>query len=150
MLKLSKLADYGLIIMSCLAEEPSGHASARGIAPRVKIGLPTVSKVLKLLVGGGLVESLRGVNGGYRLARPATEITVVDIILALEGPIGLTECSAAVGQCSHEPLCALRSNWQLVNRAVLGVLNKITLAEMCRPLPMQHPALKNIGVESLA
>lgn len=150
MLKLSKLADYGLIIMSCLADDTSGHASARDIAIQVKVALPTVSKVLKLLVGGGLVESLRGVKGGYRLGRSASEITVVDIILALDGPIGLTECSAAAGHCSHEPICALRSNWQLVNRAVLGVLNKITLAEMCRPLPMQHPALKNIGVEALA
>ncbi len=149
MLKLSKLADYGLIVMSCLAQDTSGHASARGISAQVKVALPTVSKVLKLLVGGGLVESLRGVKGGYRLARSASEITVVDIILALDGPIGLTECSAMTGHCAHEPLCALRSNWQLVNRAVLGVLNKITLAEMCRPLPMQHPVLKNIGVEAL-
>lgn len=149
MLKLSKLADYGLIIMSCLAGDTSGHASARGITAQVMVSLPTVSKVLKLLVGAGLVESLRGVKGGYRLARPTTEITVVDIILALDGPIGLTECSAAAGHCLHEPLCAMRSNWQLVNRAVLGVLNKITLAEMCRPLPMQHPALKNIDVETL-
>lgn len=149
MLKLSKLADYGLIVMTCLAADTYMHASARDIAAEVKVSLPTVSKVLKLLVGSGLVESLRGVKGGYRLVRPASEITVVEIILALDGPIGLTECSAVAGHCSHEPICALRSNWQLVNRAVLGVLNKITLAEMSRPLPMRHPALKNIGVESL-
>lgn len=150
MLKLSKIADYGVIVMSCLAADTQGHASARGIAAQVSVAFPTVSKVLKLLVGGGLVESLRGVKGGYRLARPANQITIVDIILALDGPIGMTECSAPSGHCAHAPLCALQSNWQLVNRAVLGVLNKITLEEMCRPLSMQHPALKSSGVEALA
>ncbi len=150
MLKLSKITDYGLVVISYLAGCGAELVSARDIALQVRIGLPTVSKVLKLLVGAGLVKSLRGVQGGYQIARSPASISVVDVIAALEGPLGLTECSTAMGCCAQESVCALRSNWQRVNQLVLDVLEQFTLAEMCQPLPSQHRAFKNIHVETVA
>lgn len=150
MLKLSKLTDYGLVVISYLAGCGEELVSARDIAERVQIGLPTVSKVLKLLVGAGLVQSTRGVNGGYFIARAPSAISVVDVIAALEGPVGITECSTTMGCCSQEAVCSLRSNWQRVNQLVLNVLAQFSLAEMCQPLAAQHKAFKNIPVETIA
>lgn len=142
------MTDYGLVVISYLAGCAETLVSARDIALQVQIGLPTVSKVLKQLVGASLVRSLRGVNGGYQLARTATSISVIDVIAAFEGPLGITECSTSMGCCSQESICALRSNWQRVNHLVLTVLEQFTLAEMCQPLPRHHQAFKNIHVES--
>src|SRR5512142_1482318 len=108
MLRVSKLTDYATVIMTVLA----GHAAAEGAAAvvsaqdlgaRAHLELPTVSKLLKQLAHAGLVVSSRGVNGGYRLARAAERITIAEIVTAMEGPIGMTECSAQSGLCGHEP-----------------------------------------------
>lgn len=133
MLRLSKLTDYGTVIMTYMAREPCMLHTAREITDQTHVALPTVSKVLKRLAHAGLLVSYRGVNGGYSLARAPREITVAEIIMALEGPIGLTECSSSPGLCHQEPLCPIRPNWQRINRAVLATLERITLAEMVQP-----------------
>jgi FeS assembly SUF system regulator len=137
MLRMSKLTDYGTVVLTYLANEPGRLHAASEIAERVRVALPTVSKVLKTLVRGGLVASHRGTKGGYALARPAAHITVAQILSALEGPIGLTECSSNPGQCVQETSCSVRGNWQRINLAIRKALEEVTLAEMVQPVKPQ-------------
>src|SRR5579864_457389 len=95
MLRMSKLADYGTVIMTAIARDPDSVHSASSLAAATGVAMPTVSKVLKTLSRGGLVVSVRGVNGGYLLPRPPERITLADVIAAVDGPFGMTECSTA-------------------------------------------------------
>jgi FeS assembly SUF system regulator len=145
MLRISRLTDYATVVMTCLAASPGDVLSTAQIAECTRLELPTVSKLLKLLGRAGLVESFRGVNGGYRLARAATDISLAEIVEALEGPLGMTECSVAAGQCDFEAHCSVRGNWQRINQAVGGALKAMSLADMLQPtkpsaptMPMMH------------
>jgi FeS assembly SUF system regulator len=135
MLRIAKLTDYATSVMTLLAEQPDGVQSASELALRARLELPTVSKLLKALGQAGLVESFRGASGGYRLARAAAEISVADIIAAIEGPIGVTECSVHVGLCDHEAHCGLRGNWKRISEAVETALSQIRLSDMLEPAP---------------
>lgn len=139
MLRLSKLTDYATVVMTRLAQAPADLHSAQSLADRTLVEVPTVSKVLKKLARAGLVESQRGAQGGYRLARPAAEITVAEIIAALEGPLGMTECSIHEGLCSQEPVCSVRRNWRKISRAIVAALDEVTLADMAEPLDESVP-----------
>jgi FeS assembly SUF system regulator len=134
MLRLSKMADYGTVVMTAMIREPERSRSAAEIAAAIHVPVPTVSKILKMLARSGLVVSLRGAKGGYRLSRAAEEISLTDIIHAMDGPIGMTECSITPGLCSQEAGCAVRANWRRINQAVLGVLQAITLDQMIEPV----------------
>ena len=134
MLRVTKLADYGIVVMTHLANRP-GQWSARDIARSACLPLPMVSKILKLLSREGLLASHRGTKGGYSLSRPPEAITVADIIRALEGPIAVTECTDKVGDCDLERLCPVRSNWHRINHAIRHALEQITLSEMSHPFP---------------
>lgn len=144
MLKLSKLTDYGTVVMTALARAPEKVSNASGLATQTQISTPTVRKLLKRLVRAGLLESTRGASGGYRLIRAPEDISMADVIAALEGPIGLTECARHEGQCDIETNCRLRANWQVINQAVRGALDSVSLADMVSPLqqfqvqPEQH------------
>src|SRR5262245_4244207 len=136
MLRVTKVADYGIVVMTYLANHHPGQLSARDIAAGARLPLPVVSKILKLLQREKLLASHRGTKGGYSLSRRPEEITVADIIGALEGPIAVTECTDRVhGDCDLERLCPVRSNWHRINQAIREALEQISLAEMCRPLP---------------
>ena len=137
MLRMSKLTDYGTVVMTYLACEPGRLHAASEIALEVRVALPTVSKVLKTLTHAGLVASQRGTKGGYTLARPAARITMAEILGALEGPIGLTECASNPGQCIQETSCSVRGNWQRINLAIHRALEEVTLAEMVQPAKPQ-------------
>lgn len=146
MLKLGKLTDYATVLMTVLAADAARPLPTRELAARTHVAPPTVSKLLKLLAQHGLVESHRGVQGGYRLARPAARITVADIISALEGPIALTQCSVHKGCCSIEAYCGVRSNWRLINGAIRAALEAVTLEQMAQPLAArrsEHPLLQS-------
>ncbi|HCN90246.1 MAG TPA: SUF system Fe-S cluster assembly regulator [Oxalobacteraceae bacterium] len=144
MLRLSKMADYGTVVMTAMIREPERSRSAAEIAAAIHVPVPTVSKILKILTRGGLLVSLRGAKGGYLLVRPPAQISLVDIIDAMDGPIGMTECSVTPGLCTQESGCAVRANWQRINEAVIGVLKKITLDQMIVPVaqPIDASALK--------
>jgi FeS assembly SUF system regulator len=135
MLRVSKLTDYATVVMTCLATRGDGVMSAQALAERARLETPTVSKLLKQLAQAGLVASSRGINGGYRLARPADRISIADIVVAMEGPIGMTECSAHSGACGHEPHCGVRVNWQRINHAIAGALASVSLADMLHATP---------------
>jgi FeS assembly SUF system regulator len=136
MVRLGKLTDYGLVLMTCMAR-PAGAPmrTARDLARESKLPLSTVSKLLKELLQSGLLVSHRGTKGGYVLARDPHEISVVEIIAAIEGPMALTECSTDVtGLCTLEPCCPIKNNQQIINQAVRGVLGKIMLFDLVRPM----------------
>lgn len=140
MLRVSKLTDYATVVMTCLAAS-DGVLSAQSLAERARLEAPTVSKLLKQLAQAGLVVSTRGINGGYRLARAPERITIAEVVVAIEGPIGMTECSAHAGVCGHEPHCGVRMNWQRISRAIAAALAGVTLADMARPPPRRGAAI---------
>jgi FeS assembly SUF system regulator len=134
MLRLSKLTDYGTVIMTHLARNRGRIYSAAEVAAAIGVAVPTASKILKTLARHHLLQSLRGVNGGYLLARPPEQISLAQVIDAMEGPAGMTECSVGAGLCAQEGLCAIRANWQSINRVIFRALNSVTLAEMAQPV----------------
>ena len=127
MLRISKMADYGTLIMAMMAKEEEKLFSASEIALHTHIALPTVSKLLKKLTKSGLLVSLRGPHGGYRLKRSASEITVFEIITALEDRLGLTECSQAGSQCVLQPVCQTKGSWRVINKAIVDALSAVSL-----------------------
>ena len=139
MLRISKLTDYAILVMVELTRDGE-MLSAHALAERIHVEVPTASKVLKLLSGAGLLDSFRGASGGYRVKRTAGEISVAEVIAAIEGPIAMTECSVEEGLCTQEDNCELRGNWQRISLAVAEALNKVSLAEMGAPAgPKTNP-----------
>jgi len=131
MIRLTKIADYGVVLMSHFAAEPGRLHTASALSREAHMAVPTVSKVLKLLQRGGLLVSHRGATGGYSLARDPRDISVAEVISAMDGPIAVTECvEDSPGECSVEDVCRVRSNWQRINDAVRGALEGINLEEM--------------------
>jgi FeS assembly SUF system regulator len=130
MLRISKLTDYATVLLAELARRPADCVSASLLAEATGLETPTVSKVLKTLGKGGVVDSLRGVNGGYRLARDADQISVAAIVRAMEGPIALTECALEPGLCSHEAHCHLRGHWRQIGATVEAALDRLSLADL--------------------
>jgi FeS assembly SUF system regulator len=149
MLRVSKLTDYATEVMAVLAAAPARVHNAQELAERVRLEAPTVSKLLKQLAQAGLVESFRGVNGGYRLARAPERISIADIVTAMEGPIGMTECSAQAGLCDHETHCGVRVNWQRINDAIAGALAGVSLADMLKTPPRRRLATIPLRVASV-
>jgi len=137
MLKVSKLADYGIGLMTCLARDHAGKTvTARGMSVSMSLPLPTVSKVLKQLAGAGLLVSTRGASGGYALARIPDQISLVQMLEVFEGPMSVTECSSDHGcACELEVTCGLKANWSWINRQLLNTLAGITLQHMAGSVP---------------
>lgn len=132
MLKINKLADYGLVVMGCLAQHQQA-LNAREVATLTRIAVPTVSKVLKALTKAGLLISSRGMQGGYSLARPAENISLTQMLEVLDGDLALTDCAKVLGTCAVERGCGIRHNWQAINNVFLRTLTRITLADMLKP-----------------
>jgi FeS assembly SUF system regulator len=130
MLRISKLTDYGTVILACLAAVPAQKLTATEVAERTRLALPTVSKLLKSFHRAGLLTSTRGVRGGYQLARPASAISAAAIIDAIEGPVAITECSGQHSTCAHEVSCSTGSAWQRINGAIRRSLDEISLAQL--------------------
>lgn len=133
MLRVAKLTDYATVVMTVLAAKPDAVMSASELAAHAGLEVSTVAKVLKPLAQTGLVEGLRGVNGGYRLARDARAITLADIVEAMEGPLAMTECSTHAGQCGIEHSCGARGNWRHVNAVIANALREVNLLSMHSP-----------------
>lgn len=134
MLRISKLTDYALLIMSAMAHEPNQVISATALAERLHLTPPTVSKILKMLAEKTLVTSTRGAEGGYRLARPMTAISLIDIITAMEGDIAMTECCTHTANCALESRCLMRENWMKINTLIHAILKNYTLSDLLRPM----------------
>ncbi|MCU0837629.1 MAG: SUF system Fe-S cluster assembly regulator [Rhodospirillales bacterium] len=134
MIRLSRLADYGVVLMVQLASERSAVVTAHDLSAVSRLPLPTVSKLLSAMARAGLLEALRGAKGGYRLARAAEDITLADIVSAVEGPIALTQClEFGPGHCEVERICPSQRGFRLVNDAVSKAFAAVTLAELVSP-----------------
>ena len=139
MLRVAKLTDYATLVMTVLATRPGEVVSANELAEAAGIEVPTAAKVLKPLAHAGLLEGIRGAGGGYRLARDARDVSLADIVEAMEGPLAMTECSIHDGHCGIEDSCGVRGNWQRVNDVVAAALRGISLHEMAHGEPAGIP-----------
>ena len=144
MLRVTKLTDYATLVLTVLAARPGDVLSAPDLAEHAGLEAPTVAKLLKPLAQAGLVEGFRGANGGYRLARDPAAISLVEIVEAMEGPLGMTECSLHDGHCGIEQSCGVRANWRRINDVVADALRGVSLAEMLQP-PTPAPVRKGIA-----
>jgi len=131
MLRLSKFADYGTQVMAYMAKDGAVH-SASEVAAGLGMASATVSKILKMLARENLVASVMGAKGGYMLARNPRDISMAEIINAMDGPISITECSGT-SACTREAHCSTRDNWQGINRIIQDALENVNLAEMIKP-----------------
>jgi FeS assembly SUF system regulator len=151
MFRLNKLTDYGIVLMAHVArgDEHTPH-TARSLSGATKLPLPTVGKLLRQLSDSGLLSSHRGVKGGYNLARAAEEISVADIILALEGPIGFTECSVVPGLCEMERSCSIKLNSQIIGDALRDALEHVMLSNLIKQMPPheRRSQSKFVSIES--
>jgi FeS assembly SUF system regulator len=153
MIILSKLADYGVIVAAHLAAHPERQINAHAAAAETLLPPATVAKVLKSLAHAGIVTALRGAAGGYRLARPAREISVAEVVAAIDGKIGMTQCS--IHASSHDPgcertnFCPTRPHWQRINLAIGQALAAVTLAEMALQVPLPAMSRPSLSLETL-
>ncbi len=147
MFKITRHSDYAIVLLTHMAREAEKNVcTARDLAAEAQLPRPTVSKILKVLARKNLLTSHRGSKGGYSLGRRPEQITLRDVLTAMEGPVAITECSVDAGcTCKLELTCLTRSNWQRINRAVRAALGGITLLEMTLPLPEM---LVTLGGES--
>ena len=132
MLRLSRLTDYATAALGWMAEHPQRIVSAAELAHALRLEAPTVAKVLRSLVRAGVVDSFRGATGGYRLARPAERINLAELVEALEGPFGITDCAAG-GRCEHAAHCAVSAPWQRISAVVAQTLARMSLADLAGP-----------------
>src|ERR1700735_3367290 len=139
MIILSKLADYGVIVATHLALHPGRQENATSVAVATRLPLATVAKLLKALAHARVTTATRGAAGGYRLARPASAISVAEVVAAIDGDIGLTQCSVHVDECAHTNYCPPRPHWAAINRAVGQALQAVTLDEMISPFTFLPP-----------
>lgn len=132
MVILSKLADYGVIVATHLAAHPQSQMTAAVLARETSLPRATVAKVLKALAHGGVVAGARGAAGGYRLARSADAISVGAVVAAIDGMMGVTQCSVH-DDCKRSHFCATRPHWKRINQVVTTALSEVTLADMANP-----------------
>lgn len=137
MIRVTKLTDYGVGLMAHLSKQPTDElATAPDLSEELALPLPTVRKILKILAKENLLVSLRGSSGGYRLARDPGEISLLEMVAALEGPMALTECATGEAcDCERLDVCGLRENWSLVNSLLQRTLENYTLDQMAGSLP---------------
>jgi FeS assembly SUF system regulator len=145
MIRFAKLTDYGLVLMTIMARDGvSTVHTARDLASLSRLPLPTVSKVLKQLLQSALLTSHRGLKGGYGLAKEPADISVADIVTAMEGPIALTECSTDItGMCDLERSCPTKANQRIISQVMRGALEKVPLSDLARP--MQLTAIRDVN-----
>jgi FeS assembly SUF system regulator len=137
-LRISRLTDYGTVVLGHLAGQASSRKSAAEVAANTGLGLPTVSKILKSLAKANLVVSTRGAHGGYHLSRDPALISAAAVIDALEGPVSITECSASDSHCDFAAVCTVGGAWQRINVAIRQALDDISLSDLLRsqsPVP---------------
>ena len=143
-MRLSHLADYAVVLMTAAARYPAGaRLSATELATDTGVPLPTTQKLMGQLAGCGLLTSARGAGGGFALARPATEISLADIVEAVEGPIAMTVCSEGRTDCALDAHCRVKPHMGLVGNAVRGALGAVSLTQLAgspstvRPEPVE-------------
>jgi FeS assembly SUF system regulator len=136
-MRLSSLADYAVVMMTAAARHcGQARINAAQIAEETGLPLPTVQKLVSRLSAAGLLRSVRGAGGGFRLARPAAAISLAEIVEAIEGPIAMTAClEHARHECGLEGSCSTQPHWPVVNAAVRGALAGVPLTQLAGGRP---------------
>jgi Rrf2 family protein len=130
-LRITKEADYAIMLLVVMSESPPGTIqTARDVAERSGLPLPMASKIMRTLARGRLLTSHRGVSGGYSLDRPASSMSVAEVIRAVEGPISMVQCGVEPGACDQEPACPTRVNWARISREVEFALDRVPVSAM--------------------
>ena len=146
MIRISKMADYGVLLLGHFAQHEDCLTSSAELATTYHMPRAVVSNLLKEFSRAGLLESRRGLRGGYRLARPASQITLLEMLNAIEGPVQLIECAADDGTtpCGYEGVCPSRSPMQAVHRRLVRLFESISLAELMHAAPAPKTSLPAI------
>jgi len=147
MIKIGKLADYALLITDHLALSSDSLCTTEELSKATHLPVATVRKLLKKLVDAKLVNSYRGSNGGYSLSSSPKEISIANVIVAVEGPIAITECAISVGTCSLSKECHLKDNWGILNKFFVHTLSNISIEDMSRAMS-ESPVKFNLGLRS--
>lgn len=135
MLRLTRLTDYGILLLTRLAQEPARPSwSARRLAAAARIPGPTASKILKILAHRGILTACRGLGGGFRLTRAPGRVSVAEVVSALQGPLDFPPCRSSGKACGRGDICRIRGHWKRIGQAVDRALRRITLADLVRPL----------------
>ena len=137
MFTMSRLSDYGTVLLITMAADPAVLYSAAQLAFKTKLPYPTVSKLLKLLLDSSLVSSTRGVKGGYQIRHLADQIRLSDIVAAIDGPLEMALCGQGATGCVRDDQCLLKHNWQILYKFWISQLGKIRLSDLSRPLTNQ-------------
>jgi FeS assembly SUF system regulator len=148
MIILSKLADYAVIVATHLAVGSERQMTAAALAHEAKLPRATVAKVLKALAHAGIVAGARGATGGYRLTRPAGAISIAELVAAIDGAIGITQCTSHMPGCERSTFCPTRPHWHRINQAVGAALGAVTLADMLPPLAGFSPQASVVSEET--
>jgi len=132
LLRLSKLTDYGIVLLAQMAKDDPGTLfSARNLSLSTGVPSPTVEKVLKQLLHAELLKSRRGAKGGYFLAREPESVSLANIIDLMQGDIALTECTDSSNSiCEVVDCCSVRDHWPVINAAVRAALGAVTLRDL--------------------
>jgi len=133
-MRLSHLADYAVVLMTAAARRPAGaRLSATELSAETRLPLPTTQKLMGQLASCGLLTSMRGAGGGFALAKPAHDITLADIVEAVEGPIAMSACSNGKFDCALDAHCRVKPHMGIVGHAVRGALGAVSLTTLCGP-----------------
>ncbi len=136
MIKLSKMTDYGVVIMSEMAKIEGRVMTAPDLSLYTGLKVPTAAKILRILAKSNLLGSIRGAHGGYRLDRHPKDISIAEIVRVMEGPVAVTSCvDESDVNCSVETCCPMRGGWDKINRAINAAMEEVTLADMCHEAP---------------
>lgn len=140
MFKLNRMTDYAIVVLGALAHRQGEILATAQLAELTGLNQPTVAKVAKTLMAADLLETQRGVHGGYRLARPAAATSLVQIVEAMEGPIAVNDCvDGAQAPCAVSNCCFMSRNWNRVNLAVRNALSDVSLEDLIDPTQLFTP-----------
>ncbi len=145
MLRISKITDYAIIIARLMALQPNTIHSCAVLARQSGIGEAMVKKIMKQMLRAGLVDSIRGKKGGYRLVCSPELISLAQLVIAIEDSIALTECTESGSACVHQSSCAMASHWFGINQALYQALDMITLVDLIH----KHPVAASIPIRVL-
>ncbi len=138
MLKIGKMTDYAMMVLSTLAKEPELVMSSASLADSLQLPVTTVSKILKTLGDSGIVSSVRGAEGGYHLGKPAISINVAEVIEAMEGDLAMTECCESTNLCSMGSSCSMQDNWVKINQLIKSLLSRLSILDMAGPISLEE------------
>lgn len=148
MIKLSKMTDYGVVIMSEMAKIEGRIMTAPDLSLHTGLAVPTAAKILRILAKSDLVKSSRGAHGGYQLDRDPENISIAEIVRVMEGPVAVTSCvDESEINCSVETCCPMRGGWNKINRAINSAMEEVTLADMCQGNTETLTSKANAGSE---